>query len=86
MTFQVRFLEPAEREFRRLPRGLQVELKELVPYLEANPYRSRPFLSVKDVGQETVTYVGNIYKYYVAYKLAAGRAKVQQAAGQGQGI
>jgi len=23
----------------------------------------------KDVGQETVTYVGNIYKYYVAYKL-----------------
>jgi membrane-bound lytic murein transglycosylase MltF len=31
----------------------------------------------KDVGQETVIYVGNIYKYYVAYKLAAqqkGRA------------
>ena len=24
----------------------------------------------KDVGQETVTYVSNIYKYYVAYKLA----------------
>jgi membrane-bound lytic murein transglycosylase MltF len=23
----------------------------------------------KDVGQETVTYVSNIYKYYVAYKL-----------------
>jgi membrane-bound lytic murein transglycosylase MltF len=26
----------------------------------------------KDVGQETVTYVSNIYKYYVAYKLAQG--------------
>ena len=24
----------------------------------------------KDVGQETVTYVSNIYKYYIAYKLA----------------
>jgi membrane-bound lytic murein transglycosylase MltF len=23
----------------------------------------------KDIGQETVTYVSNIYKYYVAYKL-----------------
>jgi membrane-bound lytic murein transglycosylase MltF len=27
----------------------------------------------KTVGKETVTYVGNIYKYYVAYKLAAGQ-------------
>jgi membrane-bound lytic murein transglycosylase MltF len=25
----------------------------------------------KDVGEETVTYVGNIYKYYIAYKLTA---------------
>jgi membrane-bound lytic murein transglycosylase MltF len=38
----------------------------------------------KDVGQETVTYVSNIYKYYVAYKLTAedkqgraGAAKTQ---------
>jgi len=23
----------------------------------------------KSIGQETVTYVGNVYKYYVAYKL-----------------
>jgi len=27
----------------------------------------------KDIGQETVTYVGNVYKYYVAYKLAVGQ-------------
>jgi membrane-bound lytic murein transglycosylase MltF len=31
----------------------------------------------KDVGQETVTYVGNVYKYYVAYKLALGKADAQ---------
>jgi len=29
----------------------------------------------KDIGEETVTYVDNIYKYYVAYKLAAERAE-----------
>jgi membrane-bound lytic murein transglycosylase MltF len=28
----------------------------------------------KDVGQETVTYVSNVYKYYIAYKLALERA------------
>ncbi|MGB7436663.1 MAG: hypothetical protein WBR26_08925 [Candidatus Acidiferrum sp.] len=26
-------------------------------------------MAAKDVGQETVQYVSNIYKYYVAYKL-----------------
>jgi len=26
----------------------------------------------RNIGEETVTYVDNIYKYYVAYKLAAG--------------
>ena len=28
-------------------------------------------VAAKEIGQETVTYVSNIYKYYVAYKLAA---------------
>lgn len=28
------------------------------------------FVVAKDVGQETVRYVSNIYKYYVSYKLA----------------
>ena len=27
---------------------------------------------VRKIGQVTVTYVGNVYKYYVAYKLALG--------------
>lgn len=34
----------------------------------------------KDVGQETVNYVSNIYKYYVAYKLTAA----QKQGGEGQ--
>jgi membrane-bound lytic murein transglycosylase MltF len=39
----------------------------------------------KDIGQETVTYVSNIYKYYVAYKLAVGRKEEQRKAQQGSG-
>jgi membrane-bound lytic murein transglycosylase MltF len=39
----------------------------------------------KDVGQVTVNYVSNIYKYYVAYKLALGDGGTQEkAAGAGQ--
>jgi membrane-bound lytic murein transglycosylase MltF len=35
------------------------------------------------VGRETVDYVGNIYKYYVVYKLSADRKKQRdQASGQ----
>lgn len=33
-----------------------------------------------EVGQETVTYVGNIYKYYVAYKLALEQSQRRQKA------
>ena len=39
-------------------------------------------VAAKDIGQETVTYVANIYKYYVAYKLAVEqRPSTQKAAG-----
>jgi membrane-bound lytic murein transglycosylase MltF len=34
----------------------------------------------KDVGQETVHYVGNIYKYYMAYKLALAQVQREQRA------
>ncbi len=37
-------------------------------------------VAAKDIGQETVTYVGNIYKYYVAYKLAVEEREVRQRA------
>jgi membrane-bound lytic murein transglycosylase MltF len=38
--------------------------------------------AAKDIGQETVNYVGNIYKYYVAYKLAVLRRPERAAAVQ----
>jgi membrane-bound lytic murein transglycosylase MltF len=34
----------------------------------------------QEIGQETVTYVGNIYKYYVAYKLALDEAALREKA------
>ncbi len=34
-------------------------------------------VAAKDIGQETVTYVGNIYKYYVAYKLALEQQQIR---------
>jgi membrane-bound lytic murein transglycosylase MltF len=34
----------------------------------------------KDIGQETVTYVANIYKYYVAYKLAVQQRDLREKA------
>ena len=33
----------------------------------------------KDIGQETVQYVSNIYKYYVAYKMAVEQKQVREA-------
>jgi len=37
-------------------------------------------VAAKDIGQETVTYVSNIYKYYVAYKLALEQREVRKKA------
>lgn len=51
MRFTVRFLPEAEEEFVRLPVRLQRQIKNLVPYLRANPYRAYPFLPVREVGK-----------------------------------
>jgi len=37
-------------------------------------------VAAKDIGQETVTYVANIYKYYIAYKLALAQRDARQKA------
>ncbi len=37
-------------------------------------------VAAKDIGQETVTYVSNIYKYYIAYKLAVQQKQLRQKA------
>jgi membrane-bound lytic murein transglycosylase MltF len=39
-------------------------------------------VAAQDIGQETVTYVGNIYKYYVSYKLALEERTRRQKAAQ----
>jgi hypothetical protein len=40
------------------------------------------FLLLRIVGQETVQYVSNIYKYYIAYKLLTDHAAETQKAKQ----
>ena len=37
-------------------------------------------VAAKDIGQETVTYVSNIYKYYIAYKLAVEQRQFREKA------
>jgi membrane-bound lytic murein transglycosylase MltF len=39
-------------------------------------------IAAKDIGQETVRYVSNIYKYYVAYKLTIAQIQLRQQAKQ----
>ena len=44
------------------------------------------YVAAEKIGAETVTYVGNIYKYYIAYRLITdARAERKQAAEQLQG-
>ena len=38
------------------------------------------------IGRETITYVGNIYKYYIAYEMALERNKKKEAVRQAQGL
>lgn len=37
-------------------------------------------IAAKDIGQETVQYVSNIYKYYVAYKMSIEQGKIREQA------
>ena len=41
-------------------------------------------IAAQDIGQETVTYVRNVYKYYVAYRLAAEETALRQKAAKSQ--
>jgi membrane-bound lytic murein transglycosylase MltF len=41
-------------------------------------------LASERIGRETVTYVSNIYKYYLAYRLAVARIESRKAAGAGR--
>jgi hypothetical protein len=47
-------------------------------YDRNNWFDNVEIIAAKRIGSETVTYVGNIYKYYVGYQLAALRVEEQR--------
>jgi mRNA-degrading endonuclease RelE of RelBE toxin-antitoxin system len=69
VSFTVRFVPEAEREFLRLPRRLQRQFKEILPYLEANPYRAYPFLPVKEVGKASGVWRFPLGPYRVFFRV-----------------
>jgi mRNA-degrading endonuclease RelE of RelBE toxin-antitoxin system len=69
VRFTVRFLPGAEVEFLRLPARLQRQLRELVPYLNANPYRAYPFLPVREVGKIPGVWRFPLGRYWVFFKV-----------------
>jgi membrane-bound lytic murein transglycosylase MltF len=46
-------------------------------------FKNVEYVVAEKIGQETVTYVANIYKYYIAYQLAA-RAEPERAGARQQ--
>ncbi len=56
-------------------------LRKEAPAMGLDPnvwFNNVELVAAKDIGQETVTYVSNIYKYYVAYKLAVQDRALRQ--------
>jgi membrane-bound lytic murein transglycosylase MltF len=59
-------------------------LRKEAPDMGLDPnvwFNNVEMVAANDIGQETVTYVSNIYKYYVAYKLALAQREAKQKAG-----
>jgi membrane-bound lytic murein transglycosylase MltF len=58
-------------------------LRKEAPGLGLDPntwFGNVELVAAKEIGQETVTYVSNIYKYYVAYTLAAEQSQLRAKA------
>jgi membrane-bound lytic murein transglycosylase MltF len=54
------------------------QLREQAPKEGLDPnqwFGNMELMVARNIGEVTVTYVGNVYKYYVAYKLALGQAE-----------
>ena len=67
-------------------RIVRLRKKAAADGLDPNKWFGNVELEVaKDVGQETVTYVSNIYKYYIAYKLTLEQAQEKKKAIQATG-
>ena len=59
------------------------QCRQMTPAMGLNPnvwFRNVEYAVAKKVGPETVNYVSNIYKYYVAYSLATESAAERQKA------
>lgn len=62
-------------------RIVRLRKKAAADGLDPNKWFGNVELEVaEDVGQETVNYVSNIYKYYIAYKLTAEQKQMKQTA------
>src|SRR5271169_3367784 len=60
-----------------------VRLRKEAPEMGLDPnvwFNNVELVAAKDIGQETVTYVSNIYKYYIAYKLAVEQRQIREKA------
>src|SRR5271169_1456849 len=58
-------------------------LRKEAPDMGLDPnvwFNNVELVAAKDIGQETVTYVSNIYKYYIAYKLAVEQRQIREKA------
>jgi membrane-bound lytic murein transglycosylase MltF len=55
----------------------QAEAQGLDPNLW---FRNVEYVAAKDIGQETVQYVSNIYKYYIAYRQIVALNQKKKAA------
>ena len=63
--------------------GLVAELRAEAPKFDADPdvwFNNVERVAARRVGQETVLYVRNVYKYYVAYKLQLETLEARRAA------
>lgn len=65
------------------------QMRELAERRGLDPdvwFRNVDIVVSDKIGRETVTYVGNIYKYYIAYEMALERNKKKEAVRQAQGL
>ncbi|MEW6143405.1 MAG: lytic transglycosylase F [Thermodesulfobacteriota bacterium] len=65
------------------------QMRELAEKRGLDPdiwFRNVDIVVSDKIGRETVTYVGNIYKYYIAYQMALERNKKKEAVRQAQGL
>ncbi|HEX4772386.1 MAG TPA: transporter substrate-binding domain-containing protein [Bryobacteraceae bacterium] len=59
------------------------KLRKQAPDMGLDPnvwFGNVELIAAKEIGQETVTYVSNIYKYYIAYKLALEQSQIRRKA------